>query len=192
MNGNACQHGQLNSIDHVLFFSLPGAYLLQFMTAPTSPHYFRAGQRRTFVWVPHTSTSPCTITQCTRILTVLHKLKLQGFTNSKDIDSKFIRLVPWKRCHKVILICSFKHLKVIKVMMLHPVGLWRVEEQCGVAWNEAVKRLNAYCICITMLTGKNMWFLLWDQLRSVIGLNYTAYAVILNLVVYCEYVKKWL
>lgn len=77
-------------------------------------------------------------------------------------------------------------------MMSHPVGLWRVEEQCGVAWNEAVKMLNTYCICITMLTEKNMLFLLWDQLCPVMGLTYPAHAVILNLVVYCEYVKMWL
>lgn len=65
-------------------------------------------------------------------------------------------------------------------MMSHPVGLWRVEEQCGVAWNEAVKMLNTYCICITMLMEKNMLFLLWDQSCPVRGLNYTAHAVILN------------
>ncbi len=83
-----------------LFFSLLGAYLLQFMTAPTSPHYFRAGPEKDIrVSFAHSQLHHPVLLHNVPELWLSDKLTLSRVSPiPKDIDS----VTLWKQCQKVI------------------------------------------------------------------------------------------
>ncbi len=155
-HGHKAESIQLTMFYHfTLFFSLLGAYLLQFMTAPTSPHYFRAGQRRTFVWVlptPNYTTlhyytmyqnSDC---QTNEQSPGFHQLQRHWFSHT-------VKAMP--KSHINLLVKLLK----VKVMIY------------GVAWNEAVQILNTFCIFASVLMEKTCFGTLFWICENLIYKN---------------------